>query len=117
MERRTYPRVEVSHTVLYFIDFYPRPTIASTLDLSLGGTKIESLYSLNKDEGLGISIAIRFQVIKSRGKVVYVLEQEAGKIEAGIQFEEMPEHDRRYLRQYLFQVMEKQARGSGKGNP
>ena len=34
-ERRSYPRVEVSHPVLYFTDIYPRPKAASTVDLSI----------------------------------------------------------------------------------
>ncbi len=109
MERRVYPRVEISHTVLYQLEFYPRPTIASTLDLSVGGAKIETLYQLSVDEGLGISIAIQPQVIRSKGKVVHVTEQESGKVEAGIQFREMSETDRQYLRQYIFHIMEQQA--------
>jgi c-di-GMP-binding flagellar brake protein YcgR len=109
MERRAYPRVEVSQSVLYFTDFYPKPTIASTLDLCLRGTKIESLYSLSLDEGVGISIAIQPKVIEFKGKVIHVVERENGRTEAGIQFREMSEHDRLYLRQYLFHVMEKQA--------
>jgi len=109
MEKRAYPRVQVSHTVLYHLEFYPRPTIASTLDLSLGGTKIESLYRLSLEEGLGISITIQPQIIRSEGKVVHVLERDNGKFEAGIQFREMSEYDREYLKQYLFQVMEQQA--------
>ena len=109
MERRAYPRVEVSHAVLYFSDDYPRPKVASTLELSLGGTKIESPYSLTRDEGLEITIAIHPQAIKCRGKVMRVLWLENGKIEAGIQFEGLPEHDRLYLRQYLFHVMEQKA--------
>ncbi len=109
MERRVYPRVQISHTVLYHLEFYPKPIIASTLDLSLGGTKIESLYSLSAEEGLGISITIQPQIIRSEGKVVHVLERDDGKFEAGIQFREMSQYDREYLRQHLFQVMEQQA--------
>ena len=109
MERRADARVEVSHSVLYRSDFYPRPNVASTLDLSLGGARIETLYSLNAYEGLAISIAIQPQVIESRGKVIHVRELENGRIEAGIQFEEMAEHDRLYLKQYLFHIMEQQA--------
>ncbi|NIQ40100.1 MAG: hypothetical protein GTN81_16175 [Proteobacteria bacterium] len=115
MERRAYPRVEVSHTVLYFTDFYPRPTVASTLDLSLGGTKIQSLYGLSSAEGLRLSIAIQPQVLKTRGKVVHVSERESGRVEAGIQFEKMSENDHHILKQYLFQVMEQQALESFSG--
>lgn len=109
MERRMHPRVEVSHPVLYLSQIYPRPNVASTLDLSLGGTKIENLYRLEKDERLEMTIAIRPQVIKCKGKVVHVSEREKWKIEAGIKFEKLSGKDRLYLRDYLFQVLEGRA--------
>lgn len=40
---------------------------------------------------------------------MHVLWLENERMEAGIQFEELPEHDKLYLRQYLFHVMEQQA--------
>lgn len=109
MERRIHARVEVSHPVLYLTDIYPRPKVASTIDLSLGGAKIESLSSLAKEERLRVSIAIQPEVIECRGKVAYVLERDNGRIEAGIQFEDLTEPDRLYLRQYLLHVMEQRA--------
>jgi len=108
MERRNHPRVNVSHPVLYISQIYPRPNVASTLDLSLGGTRIQSLYTLNRDEGLEITIAIRSHVIKCRGRVVHTVERKRWKTEAGIKFEEMPAHDENYLRQYLSQAMDEQ---------
>jgi c-di-GMP-binding flagellar brake protein YcgR len=108
MERRNHPRVNVSHPVLYISQIYPRPNIASTLDLSRGGTRIQSLYTLNRDEDLEITIAIRSQVIKCRGRVVHAVERKRWKTEAGIKFEKMPARDENYLRQYLSQVMGEQ---------
>ena len=109
MERRTYPRVEVSQPVLYVSDIYPRPKVATTRDLGLEGVRIESLYLLNQGEGLEITIAIAPQVIKCRGKVIHIVWLENGRMEAGIQFEGLSEADRLYLRQHLFNVMEQQA--------
>ena len=109
LERRTHPRVEVSGSVLYSKDIYPRLTIASVLDLSMGGTKIESLYSLTKDEGLEITISVPPQGIKCRGKVVYVPLPQNGKVKAGIEFEGLSEYDRVLLRQYLSFLMEQRA--------
>ena len=108
MERRSHPRVKVSHPVLYISQIYPRPNVASTLDLSLGGTKIQSLYTLNRDEALEITIVIRRRVIKCRGRVVHAVELKRWKTEAGIKFEELPTHDESYLRQYLSQIMDDQ---------
>lgn len=109
MERRNYPRVKVSHPVIYLPDVYPRPKIAKTVDMSMGGTKIETLYSLAENEGLEITICTDSEVIKCRGKVVHIMGPENGKMKAGIEFEELSKGDRIYLGQYLSYVMEQQA--------
>lgn len=109
MERRNDPRVEVSHPVIYFPDVYPRPKIAKTVDLSMGGTKIESQYSLTKDEGLALTICTDSEVVKCRGKVVYVIGSEADKLHAGIRFEELSKGDELYLRQYLSYIIGQRA--------
>lgn len=108
MERRNYPRLSVSHPVLYFTDIYPRPNVASTLDLSLGGTRIKIPYSLMAGERLEIAIAIRPHAIRCRGKTIHVLWLEKGKMEAGIQFEELSGQDKLYLSQYLSYVTEQE---------
>ena len=112
MEKRSYPRIEISHPVIYFPDVHPRPKIAKTLDLSMGGTKIESRYGLVKDEGLKITICTDSEVLKCRGKVVHVTGMEDGRMEAGIEFEELSKGDRIYLGQYLSYMMDRQARAS-----
>jgi c-di-GMP-binding flagellar brake protein YcgR len=109
MERRAYPRVVVIHPVLYSTVIYPRPKIASTLDLSLGGAKIDCRHKLDRDEKLEISIAIEPVVIKCKGRVAHVAERKDGKVEAGIEFEELSANDKLYLKQYLFHVMEQRA--------
>jgi hypothetical protein len=109
MERRVHPRLEVSHPVLYRSDLYRSPKIASTIDLSLGGTKIESLHTLDRDEGLEITIAIRPLVIQCRGRVIHVVQGSNNRVAAGIQFEGMSEKDRVSLRDYLLDVMDRKA--------
>ncbi len=108
-EKRSYPRINVSHSVLYSKDIYPKQTIASTVNLSMGGTQIESFYSLNKDEALQIAIHIDLRIIKCRGKVIHVLRLENDKVRAGIRFEALPEDEKFYLRQYLSHGTEKPA--------
>ncbi|NIS69341.1 MAG: hypothetical protein GTO12_10440 [Proteobacteria bacterium] len=100
-ERRSQPRVEISHTVLYFSDHYPRPRVGSTLDLSHGGTRIETPYGLRKGERLEISIAIDPRVIKCRGKVVHLLWVSSNKLRVGIRFDDLSKQDRLYLKQYI----------------
>jgi c-di-GMP-binding flagellar brake protein YcgR len=108
MERRSCPRVGVTHPVIYHPDVYPRPRIAKTVDISMGGTKIESPYRLNQDEDVKVTICTDSEVIKCRGKVVYVAGTEDGRVQAGIQFRELSKGDRIYLGQYLSYVMERQ---------
>ena len=112
MERRSHPRVKISRPALYFTDIYARPTVATTVDLSVGGTRIHTPYSLVSGESLQISIAIRPQVIRCVGKVVHILEIPDGRVhagarhEAGIRFEDMSMQDRLYLGEYLSSLME-----------
>jgi len=112
IERRSHPRIRVSHPALYFSHIYPRPRVASTVDLSLGGTRIETPYSLIFGEHLDISIAIRPQVIQCRGRVAHVRTSQGEdspiglRFEAGIRFEGMSEQDRLYLTDYLSGMME-----------
>jgi hypothetical protein len=107
MERRSHPRVEVSHPVLYFTDIYSRPKVGSTLDLSLGGARIETPHNLLQGERLELSIAIRPQAIKCRGKAIYVSGAEGGGVRAGIHFEALSENDTIHLRLYISHIMEK----------
>ncbi len=106
MERRTYPRVEASHPVLYSSNTYPRPKVANTVDLSLGGTRIETPYSLIAGETLKLSIAIHPQVIECKGEVVHVLWLNGETLKAGVRFDELSKLDRLYLRQHISYVME-----------
>ena len=100
-DRRRHPRVETSHPVLFTSDIYPKPKVAATVDLSPAGAKIETRSLLTKQEGLDISIAIQPQVIKCRGKVVYVLESDRERTTVGIQFEDLSAEDGLSLSRYL----------------
>jgi hypothetical protein len=112
IERRSHPRVKVSHPALFLSDMVPRPRVATTVDLSMGGTRIETPYNLIFGEGLQISIAIHPQTIKCKGRVVHISpvwgerQKTGARFEAGVQFEAMSKHDRLYLGQYISHVME-----------
>ena len=95
--------------MLYRKSIYPKLTIASILDLSLGGTQIESLYSLKKGEELEMSIVLGPRAMKCRGRVRYALRQEDGSSRAGVQFEPLSDHEKVYLKQYLAYLMERRA--------
>jgi len=107
MERRNHPRVEVFNPVLCFTDVYRRPKGASTLNLSLGGTRIETPHDLTAGESLEVTIAIRPQAITCRGKAVYVTGSEDGNMKAGIRFEDLSQYDKLYLREYLSSIIDR----------
>jgi len=109
LEKRIHPRIEVSHAALYSKDIYPRQTIASILDLSMGGTKIETFYGMRRGDRLEITIGTRPEAIKCRGKVIHVSLPENGKVKAGIEFEELSAHDKLYLGQYLSYLMKQRS--------
>ena len=106
MERRSHPRIEVTHPVLYSSDSLPRPKVASTLDLSMGGARIETRYDLIEGERLGISIAIDSKVIKCRGHVVHAECPIGDRLKAGVQFEELLKEDGLYLGEYISFVID-----------
>ena len=74
-ERRSHPRVQSSHPVLYFSDTHPKSRVSGTLDISLGGIRMETTpFSPVIGEGLDVSIAIHPRMVKCRGKVVRLLQ-------------------------------------------
>lgn len=109
VERRDCPRVEASHPVLFLAGTYLGPKVAWTLDLSLGGARIESSSGLTPGDRFWMQIAIDHQTIKCRGKAVYVSGLENGSLKAGIEFEDLSEHDKLFLRQYISYIMEQRA--------
>ncbi len=106
IERRAYARTEVSYPVLYITDIYSGPRVGSTLDLCLGGTRIETPSSLIPGQRLEVTIAIPPQVIKCRGEVVHVSWVDGEKLRAGVRFEDLSKHDRRCLGEYISSLME-----------
>ena len=112
MERRIHPRIEVACPVLYFPDIYPRPTVASTLNLSMGGARIETPYLLIEGERLEITIAIGSKAIKCRGHVVYTESPARDRLKAGVQFEEISKEDGLYLGEYISSIMGQRGRTS-----
>lgn len=101
MERRDDSRVEVSCPVHYSGEICPRTKVASTIDLSPSGSRIESSQDLDRDEMLEIIIGLSPQVIRCRARVIHVTGPDNGKMQAGIQFEGLSESDKHTLRQYL----------------
>jgi c-di-GMP-binding flagellar brake protein YcgR len=110
IERRNHPRVEVCHPVLYCNHAHTRPQVGSTVDLSLGGIRMETPHHLIPGDRLELSIAIRSRVIQCKGQVVHPQLQEGERLEAGVRFDELQEHDRHYLGQYAGHLLERRGK-------
>jgi hypothetical protein len=102
-DRRSHPRVSITRPLLYQSDIYPKPRMAVTTDLSLGGARIEDASSLYSQESLCLWFSLQPQVITGRGRVVHV-QQDGDRFSAGICFESMSEEDRMVLAQYLLNL-------------
>ncbi|NIS70353.1 MAG: hypothetical protein GTO12_15845 [Proteobacteria bacterium] len=112
-ERRSYPRVQASRTVMYSGDFDIRSRVSRTVDLALEGARIETTpFSLVPGEDLEISIVIRPQVIRCRGKVIHILRLPGDRLQAGVQFQEMAKRDRILLGEYISSFMEQRNKGN-----
>jgi len=107
-EKRSFPRVGVSHPVYYHTESYPVAQVASSFDLSLGGVGIETSCSLILGESLDVSLAIPPKLIKAKGKVVHSLGLMGEKLKAGIQFLDLPKHESLYLGAYITNVLKHQ---------
>ena len=105
-ERRNHPRVRASHPVCFFTNSYPRSRLTKIVDLSMGGTAIETPYSLITGQVIELSIAIQPKVIKCTGQVVHILWSGGERPKAGIRFEKLSKHDRYYLGEYIARLIE-----------
>ena len=105
MERRSYPRVRVFHSVYYETTSSPSAHVASTQDLSVGGAAIESVGTIALGETLKISLVIPPQIIRCTAKVVHTLRLLGERVRIGVQFEDISKNDALYLEGYLSRVM------------
>lgn len=108
-DRRVHPRVKALHSVLFLTSVYQIPGLAMTVDLSVGGARIETAYCMIHGQVIKLSLAIHHQAIGCMGEVVHVLLGE--RPIAGIRFEGMSEQNRSYLEAYVSQMREEKNPG------
>jgi hypothetical protein len=111
MERRCDPRVPVSYPVYYQGDSYPGARVASILDLSVGGVRIETLQALTVGDVLDMTIMVRSKLINCKGAVMHVVGWRGESIEAGIRFLGLLKQDRLYLGGFISYAMARQLVG------
>jgi len=111
MERRCDPRVPVSYPVYYQGDSYPSARVASILDLSVGGVRIETLQALTVGDVLDMTIMVRSKLINCKGAVMHVVGWRGESLEAGIRFLGLLKQDRLYLGGFISYAMARQLVG------
>ena len=78
-----------------------RTRTSNTVDLSLGGTRIESVFPMRVGEVLQVSIVIGGNTISPLGRVVHGKERLQLRYDSGFNFETLRQDDRDYLFEYL----------------
>ena len=83
-EKRKHPRLRVKCPVSFI--FSETLRIGETLDLSLGGMKIQSRYMLLRGETYDFTIVMNGRAINPKGKVVYIQNQSEFVYGTGVSF-------------------------------
>ena len=76
--------------------------MSRSMNVSLGGVKLQSDYSVDSGEVLDISMALRENLINFQGKVVYVRGSEDQGFELGISIEDIADEDKIALRRFIY---------------
>jgi hypothetical protein len=98
-ERRRYPRFKLPLALAY--TWGATKDTLRTVDVSLGGTMIQTDSPIPVDERLNLIILLENEAIKPRGKVVRSSQSSNRKYDVGIGFEAMSHQCLRRLTQFL----------------
>jgi hypothetical protein len=109
MERRRHPRVAAPISALHFSPIFPMPKMNSTVDVSVGGTGIETPHALIPGERIEICIGIQPGAIKCQGEVVHVLWSKGETPAAGIRLQNLSKQDRSRVGKYISPIAETQS--------
>jgi len=98
-ERRRYPRFQLSQALAYHWGA-TRGTLR-TVDLSLGGTKIQTNRPMPVDERLDLILLLTYEAIKPEGKTVWSNPSSYRKYDVGICFETISHQCLKRLERFL----------------
>jgi hypothetical protein len=97
-ERRSFVRVKRIYPAIYSrLDKGKRPfdeKPSRSLNLSLGGLRLQSVFPVNPKEVLDIDMALEHSLASYRGEVVYVIRSDDESFEFGIAIKEIQNGDR-----------------------
>jgi len=104
-EKRTAPRTESSNLISYLCldedNHEMMQGMGKTLNVSEGGILLETHISIDPRYIVSLTIALEDELMDFMGKIVRSREREGGKFESGIEFMELDEEKRGFLRQYM----------------
>lgn len=72
-----------------------------TLNVSEGGILLETHVPIDPRHTVLLTIAMEEDLMHFKGKIAHSKEREDGRFESGVEFLEMDEKKRRFLRQYM----------------
>jgi c-di-GMP-binding flagellar brake protein YcgR len=107
-ERRQYPRVKVSVPVEIRVDGTGSPVRGATLDLSLGGCYVETIFPFPVGAELDLKLHIDNELLVDA--VVVTCDPQVGN---GIKFTKMLPEDRKALETFLNAAQQNQSLRSG----
>lgn len=105
-ERRRYPRYDPVREITYSYGFYNEPVEAKTLELSLGGARIETDLPLLVGESLEVNISIGEEEIDVVGKVIHTHRISDTTFIVGLSFESISETKRKVLNHFFREYVE-----------
>ena len=105
-ERRRYPRYDPVPEITYSYGFYNEPINAKTLELSLGGARIQTDLPLLVGETLEVNISVEEEEIDVVGKVVHTHRISDKSFIVGLSFENVSEVKKKVLNHFFRDYVE-----------
>ncbi len=97
-EQRRFPRIPSENTVLVKrAGEGAEESFAKTAVMGLGGCSFVTDTPLSPGERVDIYIAVSGKVVIALGRVVWAAQRPDGRLEVGIEFQEITEEDRRVV--------------------
>ena len=115
IERRRYPRFELPLALAYTCGV-TKDTLR-TVDVSLGGTRIQTDGAIPVDERLNLIILLENEAIKPLGKVVRSRQSSNGKYDVGISFEAMSHQCLKRIERFLDVMAQKRGAADRRKHP
>ena len=103
-EKRKFIRWDSLHLLDYIVTHEDgkagRYSMGRTLDVSVNGLKLETIYSLSSAKSLEITVGVEEDLIDLQARITYT-EESGDRFVSGLEFIKMSTEGRRILRRYI----------------